>query len=88
MAMSPTRAIARGPIPVCLPPSVLSAIHAWPATKEPLINTSSVRWGYCPTFQFTSAKAERELGYACGPIEPAIDDAITWFRAHGMLPTR
>jgi dihydroflavonol-4-reductase len=54
--------------------------------KEPLITSNSVRWAYCSTFQFSSAKAERELGYAHGPIEPAIADALAWFRAHRMLP--
>jgi len=56
--------------------------------KEPLITSNSVRWGYCSTFQFSSAKAERELGYTHGPLEPAIADALAWFRAHGMLPAR
>ena len=32
-----------------------------------------------------SDKAARELGYHPGPLEPALRDAITWFRAHGML---
>jgi dihydroflavonol-4-reductase len=53
--------------------------------KEPLITTNSVRWGYCSTFQFSSAKAQAELGYGHGPLGPAISDAIAWFRAHGML---
>jgi len=56
--------------------------------KEPLITTNSVRWGYCTTFQFSSAKAARELGYAHGPLDPAIADAIAWFRARGTLPAR
>ena len=53
--------------------------------KEPFITTNSVRWGYCSTFQFSSAKAHAELGYTHGPLERAITDAIAWFRAHGML---
>jgi dihydroflavonol-4-reductase len=34
---------------------------------------------------FTSAKAERELGYRPRPAEEAIRDAIDWFRAAGYL---
>ena len=76
------------PYPIAYAAGLLGDLQQWITGKEPLVNTSSVRWGYCPTFQFTSAKAERELGYTYGPIEPAIDDAITWFRAHGMLSVR
>jgi dihydroflavonol-4-reductase len=52
---------------------------------EPLINTMTVRYGYCKAFIFSSEKAERELGYTTRPIDDAIRDAIAWFRAHGML---
>ena len=34
---------------------------------------------------FSSAKAERELGYAARPVRLAIEDAVAWFRANGML---
>lgn len=34
---------------------------------------------------FSSAKAERELGYAAHPVRLAIEDAVAWFRANGML---
>jgi len=34
---------------------------------------------------FSSAKAERELGYAARPVRAAIEDAVAWFRANGML---
>jgi dihydroflavonol-4-reductase len=52
---------------------------------EPLLNSVTVRYGYCDTFRFTSAKAERELGYTAGPMEPAVADALAWFRAAGMV---
>jgi dihydroflavonol-4-reductase len=61
-------------------------VQHWLSGREPFITTNSVRWGYCSTFQFSSAKARAELGYTHGPLEPAIADAIAWFRAHGMLP--
>jgi dihydroflavonol-4-reductase len=53
--------------------------------REPLINSISVKYGYCRGYRFTSAKAMRELGYRPGPLEPAIADAIAWFRRRGML---
>jgi dihydroflavonol-4-reductase len=53
--------------------------------RVPLVTSTTVRWGWCQTFQFTCAKAQAELGYAPGPIEPAIADAVTWFRQHDMV---
>lgn len=53
--------------------------------KEPLLNSVAMKFGFCKTFQFSSAKAERELGYTHGPLEPAIADAITFFRKSGVL---
>jgi dihydroflavonol-4-reductase len=53
--------------------------------SEPLANSMTVAYADCTTFQFTSEKAKRELGYAAGPIEPAIRDAIAWFKRNGML---
>jgi dihydroflavonol-4-reductase len=34
---------------------------------------------------FTSAKAERELGYRSRPAEEALRDAVGWYRCHGRL---
>ncbi|HEY2620008.1 MAG TPA: hopanoid-associated sugar epimerase [Acetobacteraceae bacterium] len=34
---------------------------------------------------YSSAKATRELGYAPRPVRTAIEDAVAWFRANGML---
>jgi dihydroflavonol-4-reductase len=53
--------------------------------KEPLITSNSMRWAYCSTFQFSSAKAAADLGYTHGPLDVAVADAIAWFRTHGML---
>jgi dihydroflavonol-4-reductase len=53
--------------------------------KEPLVNSTQVRYAFSRDFAFTSAKAERVLGYQHGPIEPAVRDALAWFRAHRML---
>jgi dihydroflavonol-4-reductase len=53
--------------------------------SEAFINSVSVAYGFTPRFIFSCARARAELGYEPGPIEPAIADAITWFRARGML---
>ena len=37
---------------------------------------------------FSSAKAERELGYRARPAQSAIADAVAWFRANGYLGDR
>ncbi len=34
---------------------------------------------------YLSAKAERDLGYAPGPLDPALAGAVAWFRERGML---
>jgi dihydroflavonol-4-reductase len=34
---------------------------------------------------FTSAKAERELGYKVKPADEGIREAIDWFRTAGFL---
>ena len=36
---------------------------------------------------YSSAKAMRELGYAPRPLRVAVEDAVAWFRANGMLRT-
>jgi dihydroflavonol-4-reductase len=74
------------PYPIAYAAGLLGDVQQWITGREPMISSGSVRWGYTSTFQFSSAKAERELGYAYGPIEPAIEDALAWFRARGMLP--
>ncbi len=53
--------------------------------KEALINSMRVRWGYCEGYVVSSDKARRELGYAPGPVDVAVRDALTWFRVHDML---
>ena len=52
--------------------------------RDALVNSTQARYAYTDKFRFTSAKAQLELGYTYGPLEPAIADALAWFRAHGM----
>ncbi len=54
--------------------------------REPLLNSGAVAWGFCMTFQFSSKKAERELGYTHRPIDEGIAAAIAYFRRTGVLP--
>ena len=53
--------------------------------RDAPVNSATIRWAYCKGFKFSSDKARAELGYEPGPIEPAIADAIAWFKARGML---
>lgn len=53
--------------------------------REAMINTVTVRYSFLSGYIFSSEKARRELGYQPGPVEPAIRDAIAWFRSRGML---
>jgi dihydroflavonol-4-reductase len=52
--------------------------------REPFVTTTGLRLAKDRMF-FTSAKAERELGYRARPYTEAIADAITWFRQNGYL---
>jgi dihydroflavonol-4-reductase len=52
---------------------------------DPVVNSTQIRYAYSDKFRFQSAKAARELGYQISPLDPALRDAIAWFRAHGML---
>lgn len=55
-------------------------------THQPsVVNSVTVRYGYCQTFMFSSQKAIRELGYAPGSVEKGIEDAIAWFKRTGRL---
>jgi dihydroflavonol-4-reductase len=47
--------------------------------REPFVTLDGVRMAKNRMF-FTSAKAERELGYKARPADAAINDAIQWFR--------
>lgn len=52
---------------------------------DPVVNSTQIRYAFTDRFRFRSDKAARELGYQISPLEPALRDAIAWFRAHGML---
>jgi dihydroflavonol-4-reductase len=52
--------------------------------REPFVTVDGLRLSEYLMY-FTSAKAERELGYRPRPAKEAIRDAIDWFRAAGYL---
>jgi dihydroflavonol-4-reductase len=51
---------------------------------EPLATLDGVRMARKKMY-FSSAKAQRELGFSARPATLAIEDAIEWFRAQGRL---
>ena len=52
--------------------------------REPFVTTTGLKLAKDHMF-FTSAKAERELGYQARPYGEAVAEAIAWFRQHGYL---
>ena len=52
--------------------------------REPFVTVDGLRMAKYKMF-FSSAKAERELGYRARPAAEAVGEAIAWFRANGMI---
>ena len=52
--------------------------------KEPLLTLDGLRMSRYRMF-FTSAKAERDLGYRSRPYREGVVDALSWFRTAGYL---
>ena len=52
--------------------------------KEPFLTADALRMAGYKMF-FTSAKAERELGYRARPYPQALADAVAWFRQAGQI---
>ncbi|MCX5746012.1 MAG: NAD-dependent epimerase/dehydratase family protein [Proteobacteria bacterium] len=72
-------------------PTPLARVVGWWGDRvearggEPVVNSTQIRYAYTDKFRFTHAKATREFDYRPGPLEPAIADALAWFRAHHLL---
>ncbi len=84
------RQIGRSPPKVRLPRQLIFPI-AYGAEaiarftgREPFVTTTGLKLAKDHMF-FTSAKAERELGYQARPYGDAVAEAIAWFRQHGYL---
>ena len=66
------------------PIAVAAEIIAMMTGREPLLTLDGLRMSKQRMF-FTSAKAERELGYRARPYTEALRDAVEWFREAGYL---
>ena len=78
----------RLPRPLIFPVAVVA--EAWARLTgggEPMVTVDGLKMAKKLMF-FSSAKAERELGYSRRPAEEALSDAIAWFREHGYLARR
>jgi dihydroflavonol-4-reductase len=76
----------RLPAGALLPVALLAeAVARIGGGREPLVTADGVRMARKPMY-FTSAKAERELGYRSRPAVEGLRDAIAWYRSHGRLP--
>ena len=66
------------------PLAFLAEMAAHLTKREPLLTLDGLRMSKQLMF-FTSAKAERELGYRTRPAEEGIRDAIEWSRRAGLV---
>jgi dihydroflavonol-4-reductase len=78
------------------PPSVeVPEVLVWPAAWlmeglarligiTPMMTRDQIKMARHKMF-YSSDKARRELGYAPRPVRSAVEDAVAWFRANGML---
>jgi dihydroflavonol-4-reductase len=66
------------------PLAYVAEVLARRSGREPFVTVDGLRMSKNLMF-FTSAKAERELGYQARPYAEGIKDAIAWFRQAGRL---
>ena len=78
---APTIGLPRGPL---FPLAYAAEAVARLTGKEPFITVDALRMAKYRMF-FSSAKAERELGYGARPYREALVDALTWFGKAGYL---
>ncbi|MGI4876270.1 MAG: hopanoid-associated sugar epimerase [Janthinobacterium lividum] len=77
----PTIRLPRGPL---FPLAYLAEATARITGREPFLTVDALKMAGHRMF-FTSAKAERELGYRARPYAEALDEALAWFRGAGMI---
>ncbi len=84
------RIVGRKPPTIELPVGPLMPL-AWVAEqwarlsgREPFLTLDSLRMARHHMY-YSSAKAERELGYSARPYPDALADALAWFRTQGMI---
>jgi dihydroflavonol-4-reductase len=77
----PTLALRRAPLyPLALAAEAVAQVTG----KEPMLTRDALKMASHHMF-FSSAKAERDLGYKARPHGEALEDAIAWFRDVGRL---
>jgi dihydroflavonol-4-reductase len=77
----PRISLPRGPL---YPLAVAAEMIATVTGREPLLTLDGLRMSRQRMF-FSSAKAERELGFRARPYVEALRDAVDWFRGAGYL---
>jgi len=78
---SPRFKLPRGPL---YPLAAATEAMAWVTGREPLLTLDGLRMSSRRMF-FTSAKAQRELGYRPRPYVEGLREAVEWFRKAGYL---
>jgi dihydroflavonol-4-reductase len=71
------------PIPAIWPIALGAEAWAHVSGREPFVTRDGLRMARKKMF-FSSAKAERALGYRARPAQDALADAVAWFKATGM----
>jgi dihydroflavonol-4-reductase len=74
----------RLPRPLLYPCAVAAEAVAHVTRREPFLTLDGLRMSKYRMF-FSSAKAERDLGYKARPYPEALKDALAWFRDNGQL---
>lgn len=74
----------RLPRPLLYPCAVAAEAMAHVTRREPFLTLDGLRMSKYRMF-FSSAKAERDLGYKARPYPEALKDAMAWFRDNGRL---
>lgn len=74
----------RIPGPPLFPLAWINEQMARASGRTPFLTVDSLRMAKQRMF-FSSARAQAELGYSARPYREALVDAITWFRAAGMV---
>lgn len=72
----------RLPIGPLYPLAIGAQLYARLSGKEPFATVDGLRMAKKKMF-FTSAKAQRELGYLARPAQEALADAVQWFQENG-----
>ncbi|HKT19867.1 MAG TPA: hopanoid-associated sugar epimerase [Stellaceae bacterium] len=72
------------PIPLIWPIALGAESWGCVSGKEPFVTRDGLRMARKKMY-FSSAKAERSLGYRARPAQEALADAVAWFRGAGMV---